>query len=68
MQKETEKTDIKTQILEYITSHEGCSQNQVAMALDFCYSYIYQQINKLVKGKKIRQEKKGNRYCLFLVN
>ena len=56
--------EIDEKIIEFVRQNPETSQNQIAMSLDYSYSYCYQRIKKLVKNKKLQEERQQHRVAL----
>lgn len=59
--------EIDQQIINYVRENPGTTQNQIAQSLDYCYSYCYQRIKKLVKNKKLQEERQQQKNQIYIL-
>jgi len=59
--------EIDENIIEFVRQNPGTSQNQIAMAMDYSYSYCYQRIKKLVKNKKLQEQRQQQKNQIYLL-
>ncbi|PWR74825.1 winged helix-turn-helix domain-containing protein [Methanospirillum stamsii] len=59
--------EIDVNIIEYVRENPKSSQNQVISAMDYSYSYCYQRIKRLVKSKKLQEQREQQRVLLSIV-
>jgi DNA-binding Lrp family transcriptional regulator len=59
--------EIDENIIEYVRENPKSSQNQVISAMDYSYSYCYQRIKRLVKSKKLQEQREQQRVLLSIV-
>jgi DNA-binding Lrp family transcriptional regulator len=59
--------EIDENIIEYVRENPNSSQNQVISAMDYSYSYCYQRIKRLVKSKKLQEQREQQRVLLSIV-